>query len=1512
MADVRICKKLTFLYLILLSFALHQNSFSQVIKAFSYDQNLFLEKLFEFIESKDKQLSKELYKEILPYWNSYYNEKDKAEIITISNLLLSKKALAIPHFEVWIRLLIIMGKQNFNKNHFNEVCKGLKYACTQKTVTLNFIRELLENVYFFVKSFHIYNSPTTIWQVRTTNYNLLFTEDNLILYINKGDIICNAKGDSSVIYKTTGEYNFFTNELKGRGGTVTWERTGLNATEVYVTLQNYKIDTKKSNYEADSVIMINKRYFNEPIMGKLIEKLIADVDTSNATYPQFYSYSKRHKIKKIFPHIDYEGGFILKGNKFYGEGTRENLAIIKIYYKDTLKMLCNSLLYIFSLNGIVSQNTYVCIYIEKDSIYHNNIVFKYSAKTNEIVLLRTGEGLTRGPFYDTYHRLEIDAPYMVWKIGNPMLLFKPIPGATNKKATFESMDYFSRDRYLKLQGYDSKSPLQHLRDFSKKIKSLEFNEKDFANYIVKSLPQTRQLLLSLYFNGFIYYNPETGDCKIKDKTFFYLDSNVGKSDYDVISFESEVVENDANALLSFLDNSLKLKGVKEIYLSDSQNVVIFPKDQEIIVRKNRDFIFDGKIRAGLFLFVGSNFFFSYEKFKLTLTDINYIKMRVKSSETDAYGNYIEKDVTSIIENATGEIYLDDPNNKSSTKKYPQYPIFISQKESYVFYEYPHVFNNIYKKDKFYFQVYKFELDSINNLTRKNLRFKGNFVSAGIFPPFEEELIVMEDYSLGFKHKTPTEGYPAYGNKGVFKNIVKLSNRGLRGDGSLEYIRATINSNDFLFFPDSANALAQEFIVHKQEKGVEFPDINGKNIKTHWEPYNDNLIAENTTEPFTLYNEQAKFFGAITLRPNGVEGNGKLEFSNAELLSSKMKFLEHTVNADTSNFNLKTLETAEFSFKTNNVNAHIDFNQRMGEFKSNGAASFVEFPKNQYLCFMDQFTWYMDKSELELSASRRALATLPDNKQELSPTEQEDIQLQGSKFVSIHPDQDSLWFVAPSAKYNLKKFIIAAQDVKYIRVADATIYPSDGNVVIEKNAVMQTLKESKIIANNTTRYHKIYNATTNIYGRKKYSASGFYDYFTKDSVKQTIKFEVISVDSTYQTYAIGKIGITDNFKLSPHFEFTGNVLLFANEPFLTFDGSVKISHECEQLGRYWLNFKASINPSEIYIPISDTLFDINNRKLFAGLLITNDSSHIYPAFLMPSKNYSDIPVFKAKGFLTYDENDGKYKISHKDKLQEFNMPGNYLSLHHSICNMYAEGKINLGINTGQFKINAYGSVNHDVNNKTTDLDLILTIDFFFNENCMELFFKDIQKTSGFEPVDLSRNAFVKGLYEILGEKKTNELLSDFSLGKFKRPPKELEHTISFFDLKLHWNSETHSYIGDTLLGIGLIGKDYINVKIPGYIEILKKRGGDKVHIYFQLNDNIWYFFSYSNNLLQVLSSNEEFNNLIKTLKPEQRKLKTEKGEVPYSFSVGSISEVKKFKNRMRTILAKQSITEDEKE
>ena len=101
---------------------------------------------------------------------------------------------------------------------------------------------------------------------------------------------------------------------------------------------------------------------------------------------------------------------------------------------------------------------------------------------------------------------------------------------------------------------------------------------------------------------------------IKDKALDYLQNRVGTKDYDVIQFISQI-DKGGNATLSLLNFDLQTRGVGEIFLSDSQNVFIAPKNQEIVLKRDRNFTFDGKVQAGRFTFFGKEYDFNYSIFK---------------------------------------------------------------------------------------------------------------------------------------------------------------------------------------------------------------------------------------------------------------------------------------------------------------------------------------------------------------------------------------------------------------------------------------------------------------------------------------------------------------------------------------------------------------------------------------------------------------------------------------------------------------------------------------------------------------------------------------------------------------------------------------------------------------------------------------------------------------------------------------------------------------------------------
>ena len=162
-----------------------------------------------------------------------------------------------------------------------------------------------------------------------------------------------------------------------------------------------------------------------------------------------------------------------------------------------------------------------------------------------------------------------------------------------------------------------------------------------------------------------------------------------------------------------------------------------------------------------------------------------------------------------------------------------------------------------------------------------------------------------------------------------------------------------------------------------------------------------------------------------------------------------------------------------------------------------------------------------------------------------------------------------------------------------------------------------------------------------------------------------------------------------------------------------------------------------------------------------------------------------------------------------------------------------------------------------------------------------------------------------LFDQLGTKITEELISDFSLyGAAKKIPAELLHTFVFTDINLSWNESNTSFISDGPIGIGNINKIQINKYVPGYFEIRKRRTGDEINFYFQLNKNEWYYFNYRNNIMQAISSNEVFNNRLIDLNPKTRIYQDEDNDDQYEFVISTLEKKSSFLKRMKKYFEKQ--------
>ena len=95
-----------------------------------------------------------------------------------------------------------------------------------------------------------------------------------------------------------------------------------------------------------------------------------------------------------------------------------------------------------------------------------------------------------------------------------------------------------------------------------------------------------------------------------------------------------------------------------------------------------------------------------------------------------------------------------------------------------------------------------------------------------------------------------------------------------------------------------------------------------------------------------------------------------------------------------------------------------------------------------------------------------------------------------------------WGVARTASSD---YLCAKRKVKF--VADASIQPDDSaTIIIEKDAVMRPLENATVVANTSTRYHRMIESHIQISGRKSYSGTGKYAYTDQAGVKNRSGFE----------------------------------------------------------------------------------------------------------------------------------------------------------------------------------------------------------------------------------------------------------------------------------------------------------------------------------------------------------------------------------------------------------------------
>lgn len=1466
--------------------------------AFSADTSKFIEELntqFRKVGDADAADAKLLLSAFTYQWTSnLLADAQKKQAHAVCMALSERKLEVSPFYMLYFKVLTTLVKQSAKPGTFDLFHKSVNYCLQSETPSRTLLKYLTQTD-LLVNSNAFMKTNTEAWYIRNGNYRFAF--DSVPYFgFSSGSLACIVRNDSACIYDTKGSFYPLTQTWKGVGGKVYWDRTGLSREVVYAKLADYRIDTRSLSYMADSVMFFHGGYFKSLLQGRFEDKAMVDVTPQNATFPRFSMYRNTQVYINLFKNIEFFGGFSMQGSRILGTPAADGFSHIEIQHNKKPFISLKSTEFAILPDKFVAAKASVRIYIENDSIFHPAIRVQYNHANEELMMSRSEEGLGQSPFFNSYHRLDMYNEAIYWKLNEDEMSFEAIKGMrTKSEALFESSDYFSAARFDKMQGIDDMNPVMLVSAYVRRRNTDRFYAEDYAKWAKKPFEQIKVQLIKLANAGFLTYEIENEFAIVRPRLNEYLAARSGVKDSDIIQFTSDV-EKGSNARLDLKTLQLSVEGVNHVMLSDSQYVYVVPRDGKVVISKNRDFSFRGRVHAGLFDFLAHECTFQYDKFSMSMPKIDSALMVVPAWEANENGYRPFVRVKNAIADMNADLQIDAPDSKSGRKMLHQYPMLISKDTSYVYFERKDIVNGVYKRKNFFFRINPFTLDSVNSLPPGDLQFTGKLVSAGIFPDLSEVIRVQKDYSLGFKSVIPVPGMPVYYGKGAFSDTLKLSNNGLRGSGKLTYLASTTESDDFLFTPDSTSAKVKRFVLSTDSLENKFPDVKAKNAIVKWTPANDLMTVRNQdNDSIAMFNNKARLYGVLDVTPSGLKGSGKLSFEDADVFSRNYSFKTNSFTSDTSDFKLFTDERKKEALRVHVYRAAIDFTTREGHFSAIGKGTLMEFPFIQYNCVVTSFDWLMDKKQFRLNNQ----TSFPTEKY-LKMTPQELVAFNPGKevYTSTDPKQDSISFFALSSLYDLNTNLLEVEGARIIKVADAAIFPYNGRISVGKDGKISELKQAEILANRQSLYHRFYNSTVNIASRKLYSAKGLYDYTPSEGDITTLEMNNISVNSKGSTFAGTSISDSMNFMLNKYFRFKGRMEVNAATKRIYFEGGFRLLHDCSKLSNEWVELFSNLDPKNIMIPIPEIVENTGNGKLRTSIYYSTTEINVMPGFFAKAENITDPDILKAFGFLAYSPKTSEYVLADSVKLMNPMTAGNKLSLSTSRCMLTGEGKLNVGDNLGRLQMQSAGVVKYYSIVDSASLNMMSALDFFFSDEALKVF-ADAITASPAKGSDITNADYIRSLREFAGREEGDKIITELtSYGQFRKFPETLDHTLVLAGLQMSWNKDLRSYISKGQFSVNNVGKQQVNKQVKGYVEIAKRRNGDLINIYIEPDESQWYFFSYGNGTMQVISSNKSFNDKLSGLKEAQRLLKAEKGQPSYQFILGTTEKKASFLRKMK--------------
>jgi len=1451
---------------------------------------LFRENQHEELEALYKELEKE-------FKNKKINDYQLNKMCDILNLMHTRKMNVYPQYKEFINATI-----SATRSGYDEKFQDRWYL---------FVKGILENAkkgnnrdfktfIDFSNDLFQYNAlvsdKSKTYAIETKDLSFAYEGGKILVKVPNTTIKGYFKNDTASIYNTSGEYNIMEKSWKGNSGSVNWTRVGFSPSEVNASFGKYQIDMTKPSYSVDSVKLTYPEYFPTPVYGRLTDKITKEEDFTTVTYPQFITYGKNYSFdRKISPNVRVSGGLLIKGNDVIVSSEDGSPVNVMIYDVQNTKKLFSAegTSCIFKRgNYIKMDKSRIKLFVGLDSISHPFASFKYEVQKNEVTVLREEYGGGKARYRSTFHKMSFDAEMLTWKLDDDHMDLKMLVGKGKNAAKFISDNNFDQETYNTARTASiNLDPLTVLSKMSNEGSEPVPLDRYVASYGPSfSSSAVLPSIFSLEKDGFVSYNATDRTIKVnKEQVEFYQKANQKKIDYDILRFKG-FGDNYVGRL--FINNKkLEAERVYKIPFNDSSFVQAYPyMTSNVEIFGNRQLKFSGKILAGRLDFYGDSYKFTYDSFSLKSDSITKIKIGVPEKKDKVTGEEVLQPLKSTIEKVKGEIFINAKFNKSGKETAKMYPKMATYANSYVYYDNPNIYGGKYHRDDFYFEVFPFKKDSLLHFEPEALFYDGKLYSAKIFEPFPEKLRIQKDLSLGFTTKTPTTGSATYQNKGNFKGTLHLSNSGLVGNGEQTYLTTSLFSDSILYFPKQTNLFAKAVEMKEQKAPVEFPQVSSDSTLVEWRPYSDTMLMASTKKnPFDMFNNSTKMHGILILEPKGLTGSGFLDFDEAKITAKRMKFKSTTMAADTSSMEIKNLGN-KVTFKTPNVKCFMNFETKVGDFKSNDKDISTDFAYNQYKAEINEFRWDITKKILTFKAQEGT---------------------KGSKFTSTHPLQDSLSFYCKTAEYNLITSIIKIDGVEEILIADSKVIPDNGKVVIMPEAKMEVLKNATIEGDTANMYHVIEKATLDIHGKNDMLGHGEYtlkvnnqDFPIKLTSVRVAKQEVNpekrskKILYNYTIEGTGKVEKSQNLKIYRNTDFHGNVHIFLNRKYPHFEGMQRIEFSNPNYKTPWFSVNNEINVSELSLNKKEIESEAG-KQLYTGFLVDREThTGLYTSLLAPMKGENDNLFLDGRGTIKHVPSDNHYLFGDSARILGGAAKGVKIDYADSGGTLVADGKMNPSLKIGGIPFMLGGTVQNDLNANTYKFMGAAGLNLLMDPSV-------INAITNFLATEFATNkdiAYAKretkyALSELCHEKDMTSFYNDVEkMATIQNGPKYTPYNVMFTDLILEYDKQDMVFRSKPEFGMSMFGGRPINKISNGFIEIGYGEIFDYFTIYLKSKSREWLYISYSDGQLEILTSNEAVNGSISRIDPRKRMIKKSATEY-YTYGEAGQYSVESFVKRM---------------